>query len=72
MEQMILPTLHGRHVPRFVATGDVTATPYIVMERIDGLSLADIVGEARRCRRKRSRGSAPRLPMRSTASTRRR
>ena len=27
MEQMILPTLGGGHVPRFVATGDMTATP---------------------------------------------
>src|SRR6516162_4505999 len=36
IEQMILPALGGRHVPRFVATGDMTRTPYIVMERIDG------------------------------------
>ena len=46
MEQMILPTLSGPHVPRFVATGDVAATPYIVMERIDGRALADIVASA--------------------------
>ena len=46
MEQMILPTLGGPHVPRFVAAGDVTATPYIVMERIDGRSLADVVAGA--------------------------
>lgn len=46
MEQMILPTLGGPHVPRFVATGDVTATPYIVMERIDGSALADVVSKA--------------------------
>ena len=44
IEQMILPTLGGPHVPRFVATGDVTATPYIVMERIDGVSLAKLIG----------------------------
>ena len=43
VEQMILPTLGGPHVPRFLATGDVTATPYIVMERIEGASLAGIV-----------------------------
>ena len=43
IEQMILPTLAGPHVPRFVATGDVTATPYIVMERIDGVSLAKLI-----------------------------
>ncbi|MFZ3322517.1 MAG: bifunctional serine/threonine-protein kinase/universal stress protein [Usitatibacter sp.] len=38
-EAMILPRLQGRHVPRFVAAGDVTAVPYIVTERIDGESL---------------------------------
>jgi len=43
IEQMILPILSGRHVPRFVATGDVTATPYIVMERIEGVSLAKVM-----------------------------
>src|SRR5437762_2348996 len=36
VEQMILPTLQGPHVPRFVARGDFTQQPYIVMERIDG------------------------------------
>ncbi len=39
MEQMILPQLHGPHVPRFVAQGDFTAQPYVVMERIEGRSL---------------------------------
>jgi hypothetical protein len=67
MEQMILPTLRGGHVPRFVATGDLTAIPYIVMERIDGSRLPT-PSAARRCRRKQWRRSAPRLPMRSTAS----
>lgn len=46
MEQMILPALSGPHVPRFVATGDVTATPYIVMERIEGAPLAKLVADA--------------------------
>jgi serine/threonine protein kinase len=46
MEQTILPTLGGPHVPRFVAAGDVTATPYIVMEWIDGRALADVVASA--------------------------
>ena len=64
IEQMILPTLGGPHVPRFVATGDMTATPYIVMERIEGASLADIVAKrAAAAGRGRAR-SAPRLPMR--------
>lgn len=39
VEQMILPTLHGPHVPRFVARGDFTRLPYLVMEHIDSPSL---------------------------------
>ena len=46
IEQMILPTLTGPCVPRFVATGDLTATPYIVMEWIDGQGLDQIVARA--------------------------
>lgn len=46
MEQMILPTLTGRCVPRFVASGSLTETPYIVMERIDGNALSRIVAQA--------------------------
>lgn len=39
MEQMILPRLGGPHVPRFIASGDFSVQPYIVMERITGTSL---------------------------------
>jgi nucleotide-binding universal stress UspA family protein len=39
VEQMILPTLTGPHVPRFVARGEFTRQPYLVMERIEGESL---------------------------------
>lgn len=39
MEQMILPKLSGRHVPRFVANGDFATQPYIVFERLSGRSL---------------------------------
>jgi nucleotide-binding universal stress UspA family protein len=39
VEQMIMPMLEGPHVPRFVARGDFTRSPYIVMERIEGPSL---------------------------------
>ena len=39
VEQMILPALSGPHVPRFIARGDFTRQPYIVMERIEGASL---------------------------------
>jgi len=41
VEQMIMPTLSGPHVPRFVARGDFTRLPYIVMERIEGRSLRE-------------------------------
>lgn len=39
VEQMILPTLSGRHVPRFVARGEFAGLPYIVMERVAGVPL---------------------------------
>ncbi len=39
VEQMIMPTLSGAHVPKFVAKGDFTRQPYIVMEHIPGASL---------------------------------
>ncbi len=39
VEQMIMPTLSGPHVPKFVARGDFSSQPYIVMERIAGASL---------------------------------
>jgi protein-serine/threonine kinase len=39
VEQMIAPALSGPHVPKFVARGDFTRRPYIVMERIEGASL---------------------------------
>ena len=39
MEQMILPRLSGIHVPKFVAAGDFSVQPYIVMEHIQTMSL---------------------------------
>ena len=41
VEQMILPTVSGPHVPAFVAAGDAEEVPYIVMEYIEGASLLD-------------------------------
>lgn len=38
-EAMILPVLSGPHVPRFVAAGDLTETPYLVTEWVEGDSL---------------------------------
>jgi nucleotide-binding universal stress UspA family protein len=39
VEQMILPVLHGRHTPRFIATGGFEVQPYLVMELLQGVSL---------------------------------
>lgn len=38
-ELSILPLLSGPHVPRFVAAGELSRTPYIVVEWIEGGSL---------------------------------
>lgn len=40
MEQMIMPRLSGRHVPRFVAVGDFAVLPYIAMELVEGEALS--------------------------------
>ena len=40
-EQMILPRLSGPHVPKTIAIGDFSREPYIVMERIAGVSLLE-------------------------------
>ena len=39
IEQQILSTLKGRHVPRFVAAGDLFRLPYLVMEYVEGQTL---------------------------------
>jgi eukaryotic-like serine/threonine-protein kinase len=39
VEQMIMPRLTGRHVPKVIGTGDFDVMPYIVTERIEGGSL---------------------------------
>jgi nucleotide-binding universal stress UspA family protein len=39
VEQMILPMLAGVHVPRFIAKGDFTTRPYLVMEHLPGETL---------------------------------
>ena len=46
VEMMILPMLRGPHVPRFIAKGDFTRQPYLVMERIEGQSLRPRLDEA--------------------------
>jgi eukaryotic-like serine/threonine-protein kinase len=42
-EVMILPTLSGPHFPRFVRAGGVTDNPYLVLEWLDGGSLAGML-----------------------------
>ena len=39
IESQIMQVLHGRHVPRFVAAGDLDRVPYLVMEYIQGNTL---------------------------------
>lgn len=46
VEQMILPMLRGVHVPQFIAKGDFTMQPYIVMEHIAGDSLRPRLDQA--------------------------
>ncbi len=46
MEQIVLARLSGPHVPRFVAAGDVKASPYVVMEWIEGENVATLVERA--------------------------
>ncbi len=46
VERMIMPLLVGAHVPRFIAKGDFTRQPYIVMEQIPGQSLRNRLNEA--------------------------
>lgn len=46
VERMIMPTLSGQHVPKFVAKGDFTRQPYIVMEHIPGATLRPRLDDA--------------------------
>ncbi len=46
VEQMILGRIRGPHVPRLVASGSIDGAPWLVMERIEGPCLADIVSRA--------------------------
>jgi non-specific serine/threonine protein kinase/protein-serine/threonine kinase len=45
MEQMIMPQLTGKHVPKIFGMGDITALPYIAMERIIGKTLGEVCGK---------------------------
>ena len=45
VEHQMLQVLTGPHVPRFVAAGDLTAMPYLVMEWVQGKTLTHWVPE---------------------------
>ena len=47
VELMMLQHLTGPHVPRFVAAGDLTRLPYLVMEYVPGRTLQAVLDEAR-------------------------
>ena len=46
VEHQLLQVLHGTHVPRFVAAGDLARLPYLVMEYIEGRCLQEWLDEA--------------------------
>jgi len=46
VERMILPTLRGPHVPRFVAAGDYQDQPWLVMEHLSGDTLRPLLDQA--------------------------
>jgi serine/threonine protein kinase len=45
VEHQILQVLHGRHVPRFVAAGDLVTLPYLVMEHVRGDTLQQVLDQ---------------------------
>ncbi len=45
VEQMIMPKLSGVHVPKFIASGDFTDQPFLVMEHLPGKSLDVLMNE---------------------------
>ena len=45
-EAMILPALHGPHVPRFVASGSLERNPHLTMELVGGDGLLQIAAAA--------------------------
>lgn len=45
-EAMLLEVIRSPHVPRFVAAGELTQTPYLVIEWIEGTNLQTLVARA--------------------------
>lgn len=50
VEHQILQVLQGKHVPRFVAAGDLVSLPYLVMEHVPGHTLQQVLDENTRQR----------------------
>jgi eukaryotic-like serine/threonine-protein kinase len=50
VEHQMLQVLHGPHVPRFVAAGDLARLPYLVMEYVPGRTLQDWLDAAQQHR----------------------
>ena len=50
VEHQILQVLHGRHVPRFVAAGDLVTLPYLVMEHVRGDTLQHVLDQHEQAR----------------------
>src|SRR5689334_28738 len=46
VEHQLLQVLAGTHVPRFVAAGDLSRMPYLVMEYIEGTTLQQRLDQA--------------------------
>ncbi|MDX8480859.1 bifunctional serine/threonine-protein kinase/universal stress protein [Mesorhizobium sp. VK24D] len=46
VEELILKRLSGPHVPRFAASGSLAEVPYIAMEFVAGVGLAEMTGRA--------------------------
>lgn len=46
VELMVMPSLTGPHVPRFVAAGDLGRLPYLVMEYVHGRTLEHWLGRS--------------------------
>ncbi|MEY4675714.1 MAG: Serine/threonine-protein kinase PknB [Pseudomonadota bacterium] len=45
VEHLIMPNLTGPHVPRFVAAGDLSRMPYLVMEYVNGDTLQQVMDQ---------------------------
>jgi eukaryotic-like serine/threonine-protein kinase len=56
VEHQMLQVLHGTHVPRFVAAGDLARVPYLVMEYIEGRPLQQWLTDAIESRQRPSAG----------------